>query len=141
MARELLRMLGHQVDVVGSGAAAREAARNNSYDVIFMDLHMPEVDGFAGTALIRADERNTGRPDAGYHRRHRDGDGRGPRGLSRAGMDGHLSKPLHISQLRALLDGLCSEGGEAVRNAGPEAVNLARMLKQLGGDVGLVRQT
>ncbi len=140
VARELLRMLGHQVDVVGSGAAAREAARRNSYDVILMDLHMPEVDGFAGTALIRADERNTGRrtPIIAVTAMAMAED---REACLSAGMDGHLSKPLHIGQLRALLDGLSSEGGEAVRNAGPETVNLARMLEQLGGDVGLVRQT
>ncbi|HRI49349.1 MAG TPA: PAS domain S-box protein [Pseudomonadota bacterium] len=140
VARELLRMLGHQVDVVDSGAAAREAARNKSYDVIFMDLHMPEVDGFAGTALIRADERNTGRrtPIIAVTAMAMAED---REACLSAGMDGHLSKPLHIGQLRAVLDGLCSEGGEPARKAGPETVNLGRMLEQLGGDVGLVRQT
>jgi PAS domain S-box-containing protein len=140
VARELLRMLGHQVDVVGSGAAAREAARRNSYDVIFMDLHMPEVDGFAGTALIRADERNTGRrtPIIAVTAMAMAED---REACLSAGMDGHLSKPLHIGQLRAVLDGLSSDGAELVRSPGPETVNLTRMLEQLGGDVALVRQT
>ncbi len=140
VARELLQMLGYAVDVVPNGAAAREAARSQSYDAIFMDLHMPEVDGFAGAALIRADERHGGRrtPIIAVTAMAMAED---REACLSAGMDGHLSKPLHIGQLRAVLEGLESVGTEVVRSPGPEAMNLSRMLEQLGGDVGLAQQT
>ena len=43
----------HQVDTVSDGTSAREAVQRLAYDVIFMDLHMPDIDGFTATGLIR----------------------------------------------------------------------------------------
>jgi CheY-like chemotaxis protein len=57
---EMLRKLGCEVDVVGDGAAAREAASQRRYDLVFMDCHMPVMDGFEATRLIREDERDGG---------------------------------------------------------------------------------
>jgi signal transduction histidine kinase/HPt (histidine-containing phosphotransfer) domain-containing protein len=54
VAATLLRKAGHHVDVAGNGLEAVEAARARPYDVIFMDMFMPEMDGLAATREIRA---------------------------------------------------------------------------------------
>ena len=53
VARQLLKGLAVQVDVVGDGLEAVDAASRFAYDVIFMDMRMPEMDGLAATRLIR----------------------------------------------------------------------------------------
>ncbi len=52
----MLNKLGFSADVADNGREAIKAASENAYDVIFMDLQMPEVDGLEATELIRADE-------------------------------------------------------------------------------------
>ena len=49
----LLRRLGHTAEVVPNGRAAVEAYRRFPYELILMDSHMPEMDGFEATRLIR----------------------------------------------------------------------------------------
>ncbi len=57
VAMGLLTMEGHEVEVVGNGLAAVEAWEQNRYDVILMDLEMPEMDGMEAAQQIRARER------------------------------------------------------------------------------------
>ncbi|WP_291298524.1 PAS-domain containing protein [Elioraea sp.] len=54
VAATLLRKDGHHVDVAGNGIEAVEATRTRPYDLIFMDMYMPEMDGLAATREIRA---------------------------------------------------------------------------------------
>jgi CheY-like chemotaxis protein len=49
----MLKSLGCEIDVVGSGALAVEAVQRKPYDLIFMDCHMPDMDGFVATKKIR----------------------------------------------------------------------------------------
>ncbi|MDL2258803.1 response regulator [Eubacteriales bacterium OttesenSCG-928-K08] len=54
IAEELLRGYGASVDTADSGASAIEKVKNKSYDIVFMDHMMPEMDGVDATKLIRA---------------------------------------------------------------------------------------
>ncbi len=57
LARRLLTDLGCLVDIAPNGCAAVEAWASGRYDVVFMDCHMPEMDGFEATREIRRRER------------------------------------------------------------------------------------
>jgi len=48
-----LEKLGHKVDVAANGIIAYEAYKNGDYNLIFMDIQMPEADGYESTGLIR----------------------------------------------------------------------------------------
>lgn len=101
--RALLEKDGHQVTVADSGVAAVEAFHlGKGYDVVFMDIQMPEMDGFEATRAIRTLPGQLGskvpiialtaHAQAGYDATCR-----------HAGMDGYLSKPLDRGLLREQL--------------------------------------
>lgn len=54
---------GHDVQIASSGREALEFLRGNDYDVVLMDLHMPEMDGIETTRRLRAMEKEEGRPN------------------------------------------------------------------------------
>ena len=98
LAEALLERKGHAVVTARNGKEALAALAGRSFDVVLMDVQMPEMDGFEATARIRAEERGTGR--ARPHHRH-DGprdEGRSRRCLA-AGMDGYVTKPIRADEL------------------------------------------
>ena len=112
LAMRLLQRLGHAVTVVDNGRAALHAVERELFDVVLMDVQMPEMDGFEATGAIRQSESGTGRhlPVVAMTAHAMSGDRK--RCLD-AGMDGYVSKPVRpqellaeISRVRAaLLDG------------------------------------
>ncbi|HYD32712.1 MAG TPA: response regulator, partial [Azospirillaceae bacterium] len=54
VAGAILKSAGYQVDVAADGLEAVEAVRNRPYDLILMDIAMPELDGFGATATVRS---------------------------------------------------------------------------------------
>jgi CheY-like chemotaxis protein len=109
LAALLLRREGHDVTVVGDGNEAVRAVARDSFDVVLMDLQMPQMDGFEATAAIRAAERGTGR-----HMRivaltaHAMKDDRDK--CLESGMDDYLTKPIDPARLRDALVGLAHDG-------------------------------
>ena len=100
----LLAREGHEVDVAGDGSRAVELTTHgdNPYDLIFMDMQMPVMDGLEATRRIRAHERHTHdhvriiamTANALPEDRER---------CIAAGMDDYLSKPIQLERLRDAL--------------------------------------
>jgi len=101
LVKRLLERAGHFVTVVDSGAQAVEAFARSPYDVVLMDLQMPDMDGLEATMSIRARETNGRRVPVIALTAHAMGGDR-ERCLA-AGMDGYLSKPIRADALLASL--------------------------------------
>jgi CheY-like chemotaxis protein len=97
----MLARLGCRVDLVVTGREAVEAVGRSKYDVVFMDLQMPDMDGLTAMRHIASEHPVGHRPrivaltaNAFAEDRH---------ACLAAGMDDYLSKPLRMDQLRATL--------------------------------------
>ena len=100
---EMLTRLGCDVDLVADGDAARRAAAESHYDMVFMDCHMPVMDGYEAARRIRDDEERSGirtiiialTADSLASDRAR---------CMAAGMDDFMTKPVSSSQLSATIE-------------------------------------
>ncbi len=103
IAQGILEKRGHSLLQALNGCEAVAAAAGEAFDLILMDVQMPEMDGFEATRLIRAAEPAAGRhpPIAAMTAHAMTGDRE--RCLA-AGMDAYLSKPLNKSDLLALIE-------------------------------------
>ena len=103
VAQGLLKKEGHSVVVADNGLEALEKYRAEHFDVILMDVQMPEMDGFEATAKIRSLEQGTERhipivaltahAMKGYSEK-----------CVAAGMDAYISKPIIIGEFRKILE-------------------------------------
>ena len=105
LGRRLMNLIltneGHRVDVAANGLEALEAVKHTQFDIVFMDLHMPDMDGMEASRQIRAWENGNSHtfivaltasylPEIGQ-------------ALFDSGMDNYISKPLDAAQLQRLL--------------------------------------
>ncbi|MGB7720140.1 MAG: response regulator [Bryobacteraceae bacterium] len=104
VAARLLERRGHRVTLAANGREAVAAVGRESFDLVLMDVQMPEMDGFEATAAIRHAETGTGRhlPIVALTARAMKGDAEHCR---LAGMDGYLPKPVSTADLYAIVDG------------------------------------
>jgi PAS domain S-box-containing protein len=142
LAVRLLERHGHTVVLAATGKEALAVLAREPFDLVLMDVQMPEMGGLEATAAIRARERGTGRhvPVIALTAHAMKGDRE--RCLA-AGMDGYLSKPIQPRELLQALDGLA--GGQAptaspAAEAGEEVFDRAQALATTGGDAELLRE-
>ncbi|MGE0684216.1 MAG: response regulator, partial [Candidatus Binatia bacterium] len=131
VARGMLESLGCQVVVAANGHEALAALEQRPYDLVLMDWHMPELDGFAATQQIRAQERQTGAarlPIIALTANALEGD---RHQCLTAGMDDYLSKPFTQEQLLIVLQRRTSQrvsdddSGSSVTKEGEESPQAA----------------
>jgi CheY-like chemotaxis protein len=98
LASRLLERQGHLVTVAGNGADALALLDHTVFDIILMDLQMPDIDGVTATTIIRQREMNSGRrtPILAMTAHAMKGD---REGCLAAGMDGYLVKPIQAADL------------------------------------------
>ena len=99
----LLEKRGHRVVLAPNGFLAVQALEKEAFDLVFMDVQMPEMDGVEATGLIRQKELRTGehQPIIALTAHAMKGD---EEKCLAAGMDGYLSKPIRPQELDKVLD-------------------------------------
>jgi len=104
LATKFLQLLGCNVDHAENGLQAVDLAANMQYDVIFMDCHMPECDGYEATRRIRIREQETGIQRTPIVALTANVMSEGREECAAAGMDDFVSKPVDLEDLREALD-------------------------------------
>jgi PAS domain S-box-containing protein len=145
LAASLLKKWGHVTVLAGSGRAALAAWEREPFDLILMDVQMPDMDGFAATEAIRAKERatNTHVPIVALTAHAMKGDRE--RCLA-AGMDAYACKPIRAGELFEVIARLFSSDREGARGTpcpeGPPGAvfDLDTALAAIDGDRELLRR-
>jgi signal transduction histidine kinase/HPt (histidine-containing phosphotransfer) domain-containing protein len=128
VAARILHQIGYQPDFAGNGLEALTALDQKIYDLVFMDLMMPEMDGLEATRAIRERQKNSAaHPNYGSrilivamtaHAMQSDRDN-----CLAAGMDDYLSKPIRPGDIRGIIEKWASQ------SVPTEEINLAPALK------------
>ena len=134
----MLERAGHRAVVAGNGREALALLERESFDLVLMDVQMPELDGFETTAAIREREKASGGhlPIVALTAHAMKGDAE--RCLA-AGMDAYLTKPLEMAQLRGVLASLGKQRPASktpAKAALPDRglIDESRLLERVGGD-------
>jgi signal transduction histidine kinase/CheY-like chemotaxis protein len=137
LALAVLERRGHLVTVAKNGREALDCLAGADFDLVLMDVQMPEMGGFEATAEIRAGERRTGRrlPIVAMTAHAMKGDRE--RCLA-ADMDGYIAKPINRKELVELVERL------PLAAPAPAVVawtwSAPAVVERLGGDQALARQ-
>jgi len=142
MVVRMLGKLGHKSEVAANGLEVLAALeRTQDFDLILMDVQMPDMGGFETTSIIRRQENGTGRhiPIVALTAHAMKGDRE--RCLA-SGMDGYLAKPLQRDELREVIRELVAGRTAPPATPAPPATaanDEAALLKRFGGDRKFLR--
>jgi CheY-like chemotaxis protein len=142
----LLEQRGHQVSIVHNGRLAVERAAQEPFDLILMDVQMPEMGGLEATAAIREAEHRTGGhiPIVALTARAMAGD---REQCLAAGMDAYVAKPVRADELFAAIDAIAGSPPPAAPATEPtpdqqqvSSIDRSALLAGLAGRAELVKQ-
>ncbi len=113
VARFIVEKLGHQLDIAENGEVAVEKFRQNDYDIIFMDIQMPVMDGLTATETIRQLEKESGTtkkiPIVAMTANTMKGD---KEKFLKAGMNDYIGKPFKSDELSRVICRIAVAGEE-----------------------------
>jgi CheY-like chemotaxis protein len=109
----ILQLQGYSVTVAANGREALEALALGSFDLVLMDCHMPEMDGFECTAEIRKREQSLGGKAIPIVALTANAMAQDREECLNAGMDDYLSKPFSMQTLQDMLDRWMPQVGAA----------------------------
>jgi two-component system, sensor histidine kinase and response regulator len=138
----ILAKRGHSVRVTQNGREAVEAVEQQPFDLVLMDVHMPEMGGFEATGLIRQREQAHGGrlPIVAVTARAMTGD---RERCLEAGMDDYLTKPVKVKDLLAIIDRLVAKSpvgeGEPADDTAGSAFEDRVLRDRFDGDLDLLR--
>jgi two-component system, sensor histidine kinase and response regulator len=140
----LLDQKGHTVTVVGNGRLAVARAAHEPFDLILMDVQMPEMSGLEATAAIRKQEEGTGRhlPIVALTARAMAGD---REQCLAAGMDAYVSKPVRAPELFSAIEAVVAGASsmapaESSSETTMRSVDLSALVAGFGGRSDLVAE-
>ncbi len=131
LAVKLLQKAGHQVQTANNGRMACEMVEQGSFDLILMDVQMPEMDGFEATAKLRARPELAHLPIIAMTAHALAGDRE--RCLA-AGMDDYITKPLKVEDLSAAISRWVKHNMPQPHVQEIEPVDLPALQKLTDGD-------
>ena len=141
VASRILEKMGHSVAVANNGEEAVSLAEKQTFDLVFMDVQMPKMDGLTATKQIRerTKESQTRLTIVAMTAHAMKGD---RERCLEAGMDGYISKPINLVELQKILDGVMYGTGEASQDAHREPADRSepirwdpdQLLEKVGGD-------
>ncbi len=141
LASRLIAKEGHSLRLANNGKEALAASQEEPFDLILMDIQMPEMDGFEATAAIRAAERGTGRhiPIIALTAHAMTGD---KERCLEAGMDGYVTKPIRIKELREAIATHAPKRPSACSQEADVATSLdqSKLLAQFDNDPELLAE-
>ncbi len=137
----MLQRRGHEVTVVDNGKKAVESCRQETFDLVLMDIQMPEMDGFEALAAIRTLERaeSRRRPTAIIALTAHAMKGDQERCLD-AGFDGYLSKPVRSADLNKAIVVIAAGRTRPVGVTHAGGFDRSFALEQAGGDECLLQE-
>lgn len=141
----LLQKAGARMEVAENGIEALSALDQESFDMVLMDVQMPQMDGFQATRAIRADGRFNDLPIIAMTAHAIAGD---REKCFEAGMNDYLSKPIIPSRLYSVLSGWIPPNAESETELKDDAIetdlaiklpnfNVAEALERVSGNLGL----
>jgi PAS domain S-box-containing protein len=147
LATHVLEREGHHVQVAGSGQEAIAMLEQEEFDVVLMDIQMPDLDGLQATARIRQMERTSGKRLPIVAMTAQTGDSDRQLCLN-AGMDAYVSKPIRVSELMNLIESVVPGGcfmdskhdQKSVVEAQFANLDEALALSRVGGDFELLQE-
>ncbi len=140
MMTRMLEKMGHKVSIANNGKEALQLLQSQSFDLIFMDVQMPEMDGFTATTMIRTREKQT-RSHVPIIAMTAHAMKEDKERCLRAGMDDYVAKPASGRDIaQAIARMLSSTTAEPAAPLQSAAWSLNQALDQLGGDENLLRE-
>lgn len=144
VAVNLLEQQGHKVTVANNGQEVLTALESELFDVVLMDVQMPEMDGFEATSIIREREKESGThlPIIAMTAHAMKGD---RERCLEAGMDGYIAKPIRAKDLYKTIDVTVSrlrgpQNQDKSVTENEERLDREKILEQTGGDTETLRE-